>query len=130
MSPRQKQKVFSIYIILFIWIEMRHPEPVLRHTSPSPHLSPEHTVMEEIQSSINKIVRIRSREILDERDTLILVINAMTDELESVNQENTSVAARRDILLEQLELERKWICALECRLKDNNITLPKYPRRM
>ena len=130
MSLWQMQKVFSIYIILFFRDEMPHPEPVRRNASPSPHLSPEHTVMEEIQSSINKIVRIRSREVLDERDTLILVINAMTDELESVNQEITSVAARRDILLEQLELERKWICALECTLKDNNISLPKYPRRL
>ena len=100
------------------------PSPLL------PLLSPEHTVMEEIKSRINKIVSIRFRELQDERDTLILVLNATNEELESVNQENASVVARRDILLEELELERRWISALERTLKDNNITLPKYPRRM
>jgi hypothetical protein len=113
-------------------------EPISPFTSkPSPHLSVEHTVMEEIKSHIDKLVGIRSRELQDERDALILVLNATTEELESVteelrsvNQENVSVAARRDILLEELGLERKWIRALECTLKDNNITLPKYPRRM
>ena len=86
--------------------------------------------MEEIKSRINKIVSIQFRELQDEHDTLILVLNATNEELESVNQENASVLARRDILLEELELERRWISALERTLKDNNITLPKYPRRM
>ena len=90
----------------------------------------EHAVMEEIKSRIDKIVGIRSRELQDERDSLIAVLNIMTEEVESVNQENISVAARRDILLEELELERKWIRALECLLKENSITLPQYPKRM
>jgi hypothetical protein len=85
--------------------------------------------MEEIQFRIDKIVGIRSRELQEERDSLILIINAMTEELESINQENVSVAARRDILLEELELERRWIRALERTLKNNNISLPKYVRR-
>jgi len=110
--------------------------------SPSPPLSVEQTAMEEIKSlielavmddiksRIDKIVDIRCREVQDERDSLIVIINVMTEELESINQENVSVAARRDILLEELDLERRWIRALECTLKDNRITLPKYPKRM
>jgi len=86
--------------------------------------------MEEIKSRIDKMLGIRSDGLQDELDSLIAVLNAMTKELKSVNQENVSVAARRDILLKELELERRWICVLECTLKDNNITLPKYPTRM
>jgi hypothetical protein len=65
----------------------------------------------------------------DEINSLIVVLSAITEELESVNQENISIATRRDVLLEELEQERRWILALERTLKDNNITLPKYPMK-
>ena len=86
--------------------------------------------MDKIMLCINKLVGIRAREVQDKCDTLICVFNALTEELESVNHENASVSACRDMLLKELDLERKWIRPLESMLKDNNITLPKYPRRM
>lgn len=124
--------IFPLRSLYMLDLELFGPgtEPTSPPTSPSSRISVEHTVMEEIKSRIDKIAGIRSHELQDERDALILVLNATTEELESVNQENVSVAARRDILLEELELERQWIRALECTLKDSNITLPKYPRRM
>jgi hypothetical protein len=87
----------------------------------------EQAVMEEINIRIGKIVAIRSRQLQEERDALLGVMNVLTEEMESVNQENVSIAGRRDNLLKELEMERKWIRALEHLLKDNDITLPKYP---